>query len=118
MKRILGTTIFMLLCGTALFASKFEGKWKGTLESDQGAIDITVVYKVEGEKLSGTFITDMGMLDFSDGKVSGDTFEMSFEYDWNVIKQTGKLVNDDEILLKSGDPNGGEMEMTLKRIKE
>ena len=118
MKRILGTATLMLLCGSILFASKFEGKWEGTIESDMGAMELTVVYKVDGDKLSGTFITDMGMLDFSDGKVSGDTFEMSFEIDWNVIKQTGKLVNDDEILVTSEDGSGVEMEITLKRVKE
>lgn len=92
--------------------------WHASMETDMGPFEFTVVYKVEGETISGTMMTDFGDNDLTDGTVSGDTFEMSFEYDWNVIKQTGKQVNDDEILLKSKDPNGEETEITLTRIKE
>ena len=118
MKRILGTTILMLVCGTMLFASKFDGKWKASVETDMGPFEFTVVYKVDRETISGTMMTEFGDFEMNDGTVSGDTFEMSIEIEWNVIKLTGELVNDDEILLKSNDPNSGETEMTMTRIKE
>ena len=58
MKRIFGMVILMLLCSILVFSSKFDGKWKGVVQTDSGPFEFTVVYKVEGEKLSGSFISD------------------------------------------------------------
>ena len=118
MKRILGTAVLMLLCGTLLFASKFDGKWKASAESDMGPLEFTVIFEVEGKAITGKMLTEYGDFEMKEGTISGDTFEMSVEIEWDVIKLSGKLVNDDKVVIKSKDGYGAETEVTLTRIKE
>ena len=114
MKKAFISTIMLLLCSTLVFASKVDGKWGTTIDTDNGPFSFTVVYKVDGEKLSGSFSSDMGDLDFTGGKISGDEFEYSFDIDGYIIKHKGKLVEGEIKIKSSGDY--GESEFTMKKV--
>ena len=53
-----------------------SGKWKGNLKNPNGDLETTMVFKVDGEKLTGTVTNMYGEEQISDGVVKGD--EISF----------------------------------------
>jgi hypothetical protein len=115
MKKIFASVFLMLFCTTLLFASKIDGSWAASVDTDNGTFKFTLTYKVDGEKLSGTISSDMGELEFTDGKVDGDTFEYKFEIDGYSITHKGKLLNKKEINIKSSG-DYGENEYVIKKI--
>jgi hypothetical protein len=109
---------FLILFGVAaVSASNLDGKWKGSVPSpDGGSLELTYLFKVDGEKLTGSVTSEMGEILISSGKVTGDEFEYSLDINGMVIKDKGKLVGE-EIKIKSTS-EWGENEITLKRVKE
>ena len=116
MKKIIVSVFMLIFCTTMVFASKLDGKWKGTMDTDNGSYDITVIYKVNGEKITGKFISDNGDLEIKNGKVTGDTFEYTYESQDYTISHKGKLVGE-EIRI-TWEVEGYEGDLTLKKVKE
>ena len=116
MKKILVSTLFVFLFCTVLFASKVEGKWKATIETDNGPFTFYAEYVVESDKLSGNLSSDMGSVEIANGKIKGKEFEYTFEIDYNTMKHKGKLVGDKIVITTTGDY--GEREITMTRVKE
>jgi len=117
MRKILFPVLILILCTSLIAASKIDGKWKGSVETDEGSFYFTVTYNVAGDSLSGRFDSDYGTLDFSGGKVKGDEFEYSFYMEGYKIEQKGKLINDDEIEITYQD-DYGENTIKLTRVPE
>jgi hypothetical protein len=115
MKKIVVSVMMLLFCTTMLFASKIDGKWAASVDTDNGTFEFTLTYKVDGEKLSGVLASEMGELEFTDGKVNGEMFEYKFEIEGYSITHKGKLLNDNEIQIKSSG-DYGENEMIIKRV--
>lgn len=116
MKKIFVSAFLMLFCSTILFATKIDGKWAASIDTDNGTFEFTLTYKVDGEKLSGILSSDMGELEFTDGKIAGDTFEYKFEIEGYSITHKGKVLNDKEIKISSSG-DYGENEFTIKKIE-
>jgi hypothetical protein len=117
MKKIFISFAMMILCSTMVFASKVDGKWKASIETDNGTFEFTVVYKVDGEKITGEFFSEYGNLAFGPGKMIGEKeFEYTFDIDYVKNTHKGKLVNDNEILIKSNNANGDEREIKLTKV--
>ena len=116
MKKFFASVIVVLITSTFLFASEVEGKWITTIETENGPFTFSVIYKVEGEKLSGTFYSESGTLDFYDGNISGEEFEYTFYIDSSFFKHQGKLVDGKLVIKSSGDY--GDFEYTMTRVKE
>lgn len=117
MKKIFILTILTLLCSGVLFATDINGKWKGSLETENGAMELTFVYKVVGEKISGTISTEMGEIIIPEGKITGETFEYVLDVQGSSIKHSGKIINEKEIKIKSSG-DYGDSEFTIKKIEE
>lgn len=115
MKKIFASALFFLFCTTMLFASKIDGSWAASVETDNGTFEFTLTYKVDGKKLSGSISSDMGELDFTNGKVDGDTFEYKLELDGYTITHKGKVLNNKEIKINSSG-DYGENEYVIKKI--
>ncbi len=105
---------FMLLFGSlALLAQNpIDGDWKGTRETPNGTMEINYTFKVEGDKLTGTWKTQFGETKIENGKVEGKKFSYSISFNDMTINNTGELINDDEIVTKN---ERGEMK--LARVK-
>lgn len=72
--------------------------------------------KVDGKKLSGTIVSDMGELEFTNGEITGDTFEYKFEIEGYSIMHKGKILNEKEIKINSSG-DYGDNEFVIKKIK-
>ena len=115
MKKIFASAFLLLFCTTILLASKIDGSWAASVDTDNGTFEFTLTYKVYGEKISGTISSEMGELEFADGKVDGDSFEYKFEIEGYSITHKGKVLNDKEIKINSSG-DYGDNEYVIKKI--
>jgi hypothetical protein len=71
----------MMLCVPFAIAADVSGTWQVTVETSQGSGSPTVDFQQQGEKLTGTFHSQL----FGDvkitGSVKGNTIEFGFEGD-------------------------------------
>ena len=72
-KRTFSAALFLLIAlASAAFALDINGKWKGNLASPNGDLETTMVFKVDGEKLTGTVTNTYGEEQITEGSVKGD----------------------------------------------
>ena len=64
--------------------SKIDGKWIGMVSGPQGEMELTFTFKVEGDTLTGTDSSSIGVIDLTNGVVNGNDF--SFDVDLNGMK--------------------------------
>jgi hypothetical protein len=120
----LATGLLFTWCVVAL-AAGIDGKWTGQVEGPQGMMDITFVFKSEGEKLTGTLTNSFGEAALSDGSIKGDAvaFKVTREFNGNkfTLKYTGKLSGNELKLTRTfeGEAPGGQtpppVDFTVKR---
>jgi hypothetical protein len=97
-----------------------SGRWVAKLESPDGeSMEITFVFKVEGDKLTGKVESPMGNMDLTNGKAKGDEFSFDVDIGGNAISHNCKI-SGDEIKMKikgfgGGDESQAPREFTLKR---
>ncbi len=72
-KKSFSAALFLLLAlAAAAFALDINGQWKGSLASPNGDLETTMVFKVAGDKLTGTVTNMYGEEQISEGSVKGD----------------------------------------------
>ena len=118
--------LLMTLCVAAI-AADIDGKWVGQVQTQQGTGDVTIVLKADGEKLTGTFTSQLGEAPIQDGSIKGDAvaFKVLREIQGNKITVVykGKLAGDEIKLTRTieGDVPGGQtpppLDFTVKRAK-
>ena len=102
--------LLFLLGSVATFAqSKIDGKWKGSTETPNGNFEMNYSFKVEDDKLTGSWITPRGENAIENGKVDGNKFSYSMSFGEMTIENNGELVSDNEIVIKT---QRGEMKLT------
>ena len=106
MKKVFFAVIAVFLCVFVSSASKIDGKWKASMEGLNGKMEMTFVFKVDGEKLTGTVSTPMGDMEISNGKVNGNEFTFDVKMGDHSMPHIGKL-DGDVIKLKVQMPEGG-----------
>lgn len=114
-----------MLAATVVWAADVTGKWTAQVPGRQGnAQETTFIFKVEGDKLTGTMSGQQGETAIADGKVSGDeiSFTVTRERQGNTIKQLfkGKVAGDEIKFTRStegGQGNRPPVEFTAKRAK-
>src|SRR5690242_1518770 len=95
------TTAIALVCLAAQSqaASNPDGTWKWSFTTQNGQqIDLTLILKHEGEKLTGSLMTGFGDVEIKDGTFKNDevNFKTVFERDGNsfTTKYSGKVDGD------------------------
>ena len=100
-------------------AAKIDGKWKTSMN---GQMDLSFTFKVEGEKLTGSVISDMGNLPIINGKIKNNDFTFDVDMGGSLISHICKI--DGEVIkmkvkMHEGMDEGEEPgEMILKRVEE
>jgi hypothetical protein len=107
-----------LLAASPAFAADVDGTWKGSLDSPNGAVEITYVLKADGAKLTGTTSgPDGSVLPIKDGKVDGNKIAFAVDVDFGgqvtTIAYTG-VVAPAELKLTL-DFMGMPLEITAKK---
>ena len=116
MKRTILTVLVAMFAVVAANAQKIDGKWKTSIETPEGAMELIYTFKTDGEKLTGSIATDFGDMAFSNGKVSGNEISYVLDMMGNAITQTGKIEGD-VIKIAMDSFDGGKIEMTLKKVE-
>lgn len=134
---VLGVVLLLVL-PASIWASDVSGKWIAETPGQQGNVEVTMVFNVDGEKLTGTIDHPAaGPTDIKDGKVVGDkiAFYVVREFGGNEMKVVWKgTIAGDEIKYQrtidmggaggggfGGGPGGGEAkpspDIIAKRVK-
>ena len=129
-RTIISAVAIILLAATSAWAADVAGKWTAKVPpaQGQGESDITFVFKVADDKLTGTINNSLapGDVEISDGKVTGD--DISFSLKRNIggtdltVLWKGKISGDEIKFSRTtqgagGGAGGGATEITAKRAK-
>ena len=120
MKRTLLAALALLVFSLAALAADVSGKWTAEVAGRGGPQTITLTFKVDGDKLTGTVSNPMGELPISDGKVEGDNISfnqvLSFGGNDVTLKYTG-TVKGDTIEMKRDAGRGPGQPFTAKKAQ-
>ena len=119
-----GSGIFMFVLlglATVVAAADATGKWKGTLETEDGSRELTFNLKADGGKLTGIVAGLLDRpLDVNDGKVEGAiiTFSVITEWDGNAVKLVykGEMAGDEIKFTMGIDDGSWSTEVKAKRV--
>ena len=106
---------FLLLFVLAITcnAQKLDGKWKGTLNSPNGDLELTFTFKTAGDSLTGTVTSEMGTMPIENGKVNGNEFSFEVNVNGRIFENSCVLEGDSVKLTLPGT-----QPMMLSRVKE
>jgi hypothetical protein len=96
-KKTFSITALLVLCAFVCFAivADLTGKWTGKINTPDGTqFDLTYIFKVDGDKLSGSISTPQGELPISEGKISGADFSFKLDFNGTAIDNVGKYYGD------------------------
>lgn len=114
MKKILPLILFLLVA-SGCFATGIEGTWLAKMQGPDGDMELTFVFKMEGEKLTGTVQSPNGDLEITNTKINGKEFSFDVSFGDMTIKHQCTLKEDDTINMKVQGTPMGDSEMILKR---
>ncbi len=63
-----------------------SGKWKAVVDSSMGAMDMTIEFIQDGSNITGSFTSEMGKWDITDGVLSGN--ELTFSISANIMGES------------------------------
>ena len=106
----------ILLFSSILSAADVSGKWSGEVPARDGQVTTTFVFKVDGDKLTGTMTRPQGEVPLQEGKVVGD--KISFAAAGGNAKMIFEGTLSGEELKMTRTREGGQArEFTLKRAQ-
>jgi hypothetical protein len=116
----LGIAVSVIVLGvlyaSLAFAADVSGKWRAEFTTPDGTQRVnTFVFKVEGDKVSGTVSGTQDETPIKDGKVVGDTISFSAERPFGTFTYKGKIgPNEIRFAVQFNDNT---FEMTAKRME-
>jgi hypothetical protein len=116
MKKILPVIMFLLIASSC-YAAKVDGTWKTKIQGPDNEMELTFVFKMVDEKLTGTMKSPMGGddVEITNTKINGNEFSFDISFNGMTMKHQCLLKEDDTISMKLVDSPMGDMEMNLKR---
>ena len=107
MKAILTVFLFLVIA-TTTFGAGITGTWVATMKGpDNTSMEITFVFKLEGNKLTGSVKTPGGEVEIKNTKVEGKNFSFEVSMGDSAIKHNCYLKDDDTIGMRiEGSPMG------------
>jgi len=123
MTRVMTLLSIALLAATPSFAqTTVAGDWDVTVNSPQGSNTTRVVFKQDGEKVSGVFKSQRGELPFDGGSLTGKDLKFTFTVEAQgmqlPITLAGTLADDGATMTGKADFGGfAEGDWTAKRAE-
>jgi hypothetical protein len=116
MSKVLRFILVTLALAASMFAADLNGKWKGDLKSQNGDLDTTIVFKVDGDKLTGTVANMYGEEQITEGLVKGDAISFIIIAGGGQFKLVYKgKIEADQIRFTVTVGDFGESELIAKR---
>jgi hypothetical protein len=108
----------LILTAASAFAADIDGKWTGSIETPNGAVNVGFTFMADGATLTGTSTSPDGTdAKISDGKIDGNKLSFSVTVDFGgmpfTIAYTGELSGTN--LKLTADFGGMPFEMALKK---
>jgi hypothetical protein len=97
--------------------SKINGKWVGKISGPQGEMELTFTFRVNGDTLTGTDSSSMGVIDLTNGNVKGNEFTFDVDLQGMIINHKCKYL-DDDIIDVVADGMDQRMVMKLTRLDQ
>lgn len=96
MKKMFALSIMLLSFAAICFAAvnSFDGRWTGTLKTDDAQYPLLYNFKIDGDKLTGTVRGPHGDLHLMDGEVHGTEFSFMVNLEKMHLLHTGKFYAD------------------------
>jgi hypothetical protein len=117
--RLMLLALVFLVAGPVYAQTSVAGDWNVTIQSAQGATDVQVTFKQEGDKVSGVFKSPMGEMPFDGGTITGSDLRFGFTIPIQgqslEVTMTGK-VDGPSITGKAVFGSFGEGDWTGKRV--
>jgi hypothetical protein len=88
------TIILLALFAVCALAADVTGTWKGSIETPNGAREVTLHLKADGDKLTGTMSGRQGDVEIQDGKIDGDNISFVFARGDFKMQYKGKVSGD------------------------
>jgi hypothetical protein len=115
MKTILTLFLFLTIVTSAI-ASGIEGTWIANMPGPDGnGMELTFVFKMEVEKLTGFVKSPNGDMPISNAQIKDKEFSFEVSFNEMVIKHKCTLKEDGTISMKIIDSPMGDSEIILKR---
>ena len=118
MKRKIFTTTALVCCFLVCFAivADISGKWVANIKGQDGSeFQLNYLFKVDGDKLTGTITSPQGEMPITDGKENGSDFSFTVAVNGSDIKNTGKYYAAADSAGLDADFNGNKFHVQLKR---
>jgi hypothetical protein len=115
LRRVLLIFGLVVTCAALASAADVNGKWEGAVQTPDGDLLITFVFKAEGDALTGTVESVMGLAQLKNGKIAGDVLTFDVELEAMTITHEATVTGDEIAIKAKGD--WGESEYVVKRVK-
>lgn len=108
----------LVLLAASAFAADIDGKWKGSIETPMGPVEVGFTFKADGASLTGSTTGPDGMeIKITNGKIDGDNVSFDVAIDFGgmplTINYTGVLKGAD--LALKADIFGMPFEIAAKK---
>ena len=116
-KYLITTALVCLVMIAAVAIADMSGKWIGSLKDPEGNDHtLHLVFKIDGEKLTGTAQAEGEPLNIEEGKMTGNDFAFKVtDNQGAVIPVYGKYVAQGDSVSLNFEENGSKFHVTLKR---
>jgi hypothetical protein len=95
-RRILISVLVLTSISLVALAADLNGRWEGKLSIPGGGDEMTIAFtfKVDGDKVTGSVEGPMGTMPISNGKITGDDFTFTVDFEGNAMPHKGKITGD------------------------
>ena len=117
MKKILSVVMFLFIA-SGVFAAGIEGTWVAKMQGGEGEMEMIFVFKMDGDKLTGSLKSFGNDMPISNTKIEGKEFSFDISLNEMTITHKCTLKEDDTISMKVTGTPMGDSEMILKRQQQ
>ena len=117
--RIFSIILALLVSSVAAFAADIGGDWTLNIDSPQGALEVTLTLKQDGDKLTGKVSSQMGDADITGSIKDNDlTWKMSFDGGGQAMELTYTAKVDSDGKMSGTIDLGGQGEIKFTGTKK
>ncbi|MBO6793784.1 MAG: hypothetical protein JJ895_07735 [Balneolaceae bacterium] len=112
-KRTVISIFFLFVLMASADAQRWDGRWKGEMQTPQDPVEILFEFQTDGKTLTGAAATPAGIIPLTDGVVDGNKITFTLKIDNFDIEHTGYYIRSEIRLTTKFE--GEEKEFILKR---